>query len=178
MSTQVQYRRGTAAQNDAFTGALAEITVDTTNWSLRVHDGVTAGGTATVSANSSAQLQAGNILPQANSTYNLGSATKMWKSLYVSGNTIYLGNLQLKEASANTFAVFTSDGITQANVDVGFLMNRANGLLPNTAFYWSESLQSFVTALTANTGVTRTNIAVQSYANVTTGNGVTVNFVV
>ena len=73
-------------------------------------------------------------------------------------------------------AIFTDSmtvlngGATQANVDVGFLMNRANGLLPNTAFYWSESLQSFVTALTANTGVTRTNIAVQSYANVTTGN--------
>jgi len=44
MSTQVQYRRGTEAQNDAFTGALAEITVDTTNLTLRVHDGITAGG--------------------------------------------------------------------------------------------------------------------------------------
>jgi hypothetical protein len=44
MSTQVQYRRGTNAQNAAFTGALAEITVDTTNGTLRVHDGITAGG--------------------------------------------------------------------------------------------------------------------------------------
>ena len=44
MSTQVQYRRGTATQNNAFTGALGEITVDTTNWTLRVHDGATAGG--------------------------------------------------------------------------------------------------------------------------------------
>lgn len=44
MSTQVQYRRGSSAQNSAFTGALGEITVDTTNWTLRVHDGATAGG--------------------------------------------------------------------------------------------------------------------------------------
>ena len=44
MSTQVQYRYGTASQNDAFTGALAEITVDTTNGTLRVHNGVAAGG--------------------------------------------------------------------------------------------------------------------------------------
>jgi hypothetical protein len=44
MSTQVQYRRGTNAQNAAFTGALAEITVDTTNGTLRVHDGINAGG--------------------------------------------------------------------------------------------------------------------------------------
>ncbi len=44
MSTQVQFRRGTAAENDAFTGAVGEITIDTTNKALRVHDGVAAGG--------------------------------------------------------------------------------------------------------------------------------------
>lgn len=43
---QVQWRRGTAAENDAFTGAVGEITVDTTNKQLRVHDGVTPGGAA------------------------------------------------------------------------------------------------------------------------------------
>ncbi len=48
MSTQIQYRRGTGVQNDAFTGALGEITVDTTNKTLRVHDGVTAGGNTIV----------------------------------------------------------------------------------------------------------------------------------
>ena len=44
MATQVQYRRGTQAQNDAFTGALGEMTIDTTNGTMRVHNGVTAGG--------------------------------------------------------------------------------------------------------------------------------------
>jgi len=44
MASQVQYRRGTNAQNSAFTGALAEITVDTTNGTLRVHDAITVGG--------------------------------------------------------------------------------------------------------------------------------------
>ena len=45
MPTTLQFRRGTAAQNDAYTGASGEITVDTTNKTLRVHDGSTAGGT-------------------------------------------------------------------------------------------------------------------------------------
>jgi hypothetical protein len=45
MAVQIQYRRGTEQENDAFTGALGEITVDTTNGTLRVHDGTTAGGT-------------------------------------------------------------------------------------------------------------------------------------
>jgi hypothetical protein len=58
---------------------------------------------------------------------------------------------------------------TQANVDVGFLFNRANGLVSNVALYWSESTQSFVTAFTSNTGATDSNIAVTSYANLTVG---------
>ena len=37
-------RRGTKAENDAFTGAEAELSVDTTNMELRLHDGKTAGG--------------------------------------------------------------------------------------------------------------------------------------
>lgn len=35
---------GTEAENDAFTGAPGEITVDTTNNRLRVHDGISVGG--------------------------------------------------------------------------------------------------------------------------------------
>ena len=46
MSRQIQIRRGTADENDAFTGAIGEVTMDTTNKTLRVHDGETAGGTA------------------------------------------------------------------------------------------------------------------------------------
>jgi len=44
MSTQVQYRRGSGAQVAAFTGALGEMVVDTTNYVLNVADGVTVGG--------------------------------------------------------------------------------------------------------------------------------------
>ena len=66
-------------------------------------------------------------------------------------------------------------GATNANVDVGFLFNRANGLVSNVAIYWSESSQSFITAFTANTGVTDSNITPTSYANLTIGNLLMVN---
>ena len=56
MAIQVQLRRGTASQNNAFTGAVGEVTVDTTVNSLRVHDGTTAGGTALVSTTGSQTL--------------------------------------------------------------------------------------------------------------------------
>mgnify|MGYP003314249814 FL=1 len=44
MPTQVQFRRGTTSQNDAFTGAVGELSVDTTLDTIRVHDGSTGGG--------------------------------------------------------------------------------------------------------------------------------------
>ena len=44
MPTQVQFRRGTTAQNNNFIGAIGEISVNTSNNTIRVHDGSTAGG--------------------------------------------------------------------------------------------------------------------------------------
>lgn len=44
MAKTLQLRRGTTAQNDAFTGAVGELSVDTTKKTLRLHDGTTAGG--------------------------------------------------------------------------------------------------------------------------------------
>ena len=44
MATQLQIRRGTSAQVAAFTGAEGEVVVNTTNDSIHVNDGSTAGG--------------------------------------------------------------------------------------------------------------------------------------
>jgi hypothetical protein len=44
MATQVQFRRGTTSQNNAFTGAAGEFTVDTDVWTIRLHDGTLQGG--------------------------------------------------------------------------------------------------------------------------------------
>ncbi len=44
MAIQIQLRQGTATEHDSFTGAVGEVTVDTTNKILRLHDGTTAGG--------------------------------------------------------------------------------------------------------------------------------------
>lgn len=46
MARQIQLRRGTAAEHENFTGAEGEVTFDTTNHTLRVHDGTTPGGVA------------------------------------------------------------------------------------------------------------------------------------
>jgi hypothetical protein len=56
MPTQVQFRRGTTAQNNSFTGAAGELSINTSNSTIRVHDGSTAGGSelATVASTSNA----------------------------------------------------------------------------------------------------------------------------
>ena len=45
MAIQIQLRSGTTTEHNTFTGAVGEVTVDTTKDTLVVHDGVTVGGT-------------------------------------------------------------------------------------------------------------------------------------
>jgi hypothetical protein len=44
MATQVQLRRGDNTAHGSFTGVVGEVTVNTTNDSIHVHDGATTGG--------------------------------------------------------------------------------------------------------------------------------------
>jgi hypothetical protein len=138
MSTQVQYRRGTGAQNDAFTGALAEITVDTTNGTLRVHNGVTAGGSniatvayvdnaiSTLSANSitdgtsSVTIIATNGNIRANvggSTVGLFSSSGLvvTGSIEATGGFIGLDATKIESGTSNV-SVISSGGNVDVNV--------------------------------------------------------------
>ena len=45
MSRQILIRRGTYVEHENFTWVIGEVTMDTTNKTLRVHDGETVGGT-------------------------------------------------------------------------------------------------------------------------------------
>jgi hypothetical protein len=56
MATQVQLRRGTSTENNSFTGAQGELTFDTTNKRVRVHDGGQAGGFVISTADASGNV--------------------------------------------------------------------------------------------------------------------------
>ena len=58
-----------------------------------------------------------------------------------------------------------NQGSTQANIDVGFIINRNGGALANTAIFWNESANTFVTAFTTASGGTNANISISTYAN-------------
>ena len=73
MPTQLQLRRGSTSQNDAFTGAAGEVSVDTTLDNLRIHDGSQAGGFVVPGLGTTGQIGlVGNSVPAA-STVSFGT---------------------------------------------------------------------------------------------------------
>ena len=104
MPTVLQFRRGTTSQNDAFTGAVGEISVDTDKDTLRVHDGSSAGGSELLTASSTSTLTnktltSANVttalLPTSADGAALGSAAKEFSDLFLAdAGTIQMGNDQ------------------------------------------------------------------------------------
>lgn len=99
MANQVQFRRGTTTQNNAFTGAAGEITYDTDAKTLRLHDGTTAGGGATV-------LTTGATQTVLNKTISTGSA---WQGTPVA--LAYGGTGSALTAAAGAVPYSTSSGM-------------------------------------------------------------------
>ena len=54
-----------------------------------------------------------HLLPSVNDTYDLGSATKKWRNLYVGGNTIFLDDAKIMKDSA-TGAIQMNAGVTNS----------------------------------------------------------------
>jgi len=138
MSTQVQYRRGSGSQNDSFTGALGEITVDTTAKTIRVHDGATAGGSnvATVSY-VTAQIAA----LSANSITDGTSNVKVYNN----------GNIAVTVAGTANVAVFTTTGVTfdTGNITVGNIVNGGSNGVGNIGSASTYFNTAFVKATSA-----------------------------
>ena len=78
----------------------------------------------------------GNIIPAGDLQYNLGSPSRRWKDLYLSGNTVYLGDA-LIEATDNSVVLppgsaitgQTSDNIAEGNVNIYFSNTRVRAAL-------------------------------------------------
>jgi hypothetical protein len=159
MATQVQFRRGTTTQNNAFTGAIGELTYDTEVKTLRLHDGSNAGGGAIVINNNSAQT----LL---NKTHSTGS---IWN-----GNAVpllYGGTGAALTASAGALAYSGASGLALSAVGTAGQILVSGGASAPT---WVSS--SSISAGSSTLAATATNIAggsagqlvIQSDTNVTT----------
>jgi hypothetical protein len=86
----------------------------------------------------------GNIVPTANLAFNLGSPTNQWNELYISGNSIYIGDVILKAnngnlkvrnfddtADAGVEGTFISTSTTSGNIQIGLNHIEATNLNGN-----------------------------------------------
>ena len=114
MSTQVQYRRGSGAQVAAFTGALGEMVVDTTNYVLNVADGVTVGGFSMAGVTATQTL-----------TNKTLTAPVISGNANITGNVIGTGAISITGTVASGTITLAATG----NVNCGNINNtNANGV--------------------------------------------------
>jgi len=111
MAKQVQFRRGTTTEHSTFTGAVGEVTVDTTKDTVVVHDGSTAGG-----------------IP-------LAKASELFSGSYT-GDVDITGELVVDSYNETYAAVTSSSNATTVNCENGNAFSHT--LTENTTFTFSN----------------------------------------
>lgn len=122
MARQIQIRRGTTLENDNFTGAIGEITMDTDAKTLRVHDGETVGGVPLAKESEIPDLSNlfNNILPDytagvtksANTTHT--AECNGWILLYHFSNDdryFFIDGIRLHFGAGNSGSFYSGNGI-------------------------------------------------------------------
>src|SRR6056300_1040341 len=120
MPTILQLRRGTTAENDAYTGSVGELTVDTDLNKLRLHDGSTAGGDTIgngsgniqigVTGNNEIDTSSGNLtIDSAGGTVTVDDNLTVSGNLIVSGTTTTVDSTTIEVQNQLVFEGSTSD---------------------------------------------------------------------
>ena len=165
MPTQVQFRRGTTAQNAGFTGANGEISIDTSKKTVIVHDGSTPGGfplapnTAFDVANAAFNAQNAEFT-LSNASYDVANAAfaKANNALANTSNVVFAGDLRV---TGNVFVgtstvTITNNSITATSVTVTDLVVNGSavpsGAVSNLAFDTANAAYGI-----ANAGYAATN---------------------
>jgi hypothetical protein len=163
MTTQLQFRRGNTTQTSTFTGAMAEVTVNTDNYTLVVHDGSTPGGHY-IATQDFAQA-AFNAANSAGSSENVIAAFNKANSAYESQNTtgIYANTALEFANSASSYANSAFDKVNSVYQYANTLSpedNVARGTANSAALYANGAfLEANASFGTANSAATYANSA-------------------
>ena len=187
MATQIQWRRGNTAQTSTFTGAVAEITVDTDKKTIVVHDGSTSGGiplaletqmtaNAAIITSAFGKANSANVLAQAayDAANTKVSSTGTTTTLFtVTGNVTVTANTTTSNLSATGATSLAATTVT------GNLTVTANTTTSNLSATGATSLAATTVtgALTVTANATVGNLSVTG-ASVLTGNTTTSNLTV
>ena len=101
MPTQVQFRRGTTAQNNSFTGAAGEVSIDTDKDALRIHDGTTSGGFEQAKVDLT----------------NVSGATNLSLSGITTTNSLSIGSTQVISSARQLQNIVSLDATTTATIE-------------------------------------------------------------
>ena len=170
MPTQVQLRRGTTTQNESFTGAVGELSVDTTLDTVRVHDGSTAGG---IRLAKYSEIQAGDITGVTAGTGLSGGGT----SGGVTVNLSHLGIESLSDPNDDQIIFWDDSAGATAFLDIGTGLS-ISGTTISVGTLNQDTTGNAATATALETARTINGVSFDGSANVTTltaGTGVSVS---
>ena len=122
MATAIQRRRGTSTQHGSFTGLSGEITIDTTNNTVIVHDGSTAGGHRLAKYSEITSLGDGDITGIVAGAGLTGGATDGDATLNaVGGYGITVNADDIELTNADVRGLFSASGDLSYNSSTGVI---------------------------------------------------------
>ena len=130
----LQFRRGTDSDRLTITPAAGEPIFTSDTKELFIGDGSTTGGVDLITTKLGSI--SGSIIPDTDSTYDLGSPTKKFKDLHLSGNSIFLGDGLILSNDGGTFAAKDSDNNP---VVISLTSNNTGQLSEGTNLYYTTA---------------------------------------
>lgn len=117
---------------------------------------IDAKGRTTVASNVSLDFTslATNVIPSVNGVYNLGSATNRWKTLFVSGDTIVLGNIALQDDNG----LLTVSDVNESGVVTGGTFEVASNTYVNARLATKANISDLTLEVAGDSGSESVNL--------------------